>query len=127
MDAAAVMPRNFLVSVGDARPASGDRPSASRIYRNAVAVDGFPAPLPATTLYELFQASVAAFGPERCLGWRPIIDGKPQAYEWLTYTETAARVDAAASGLAGLGLGSGARVGVYGVNCVEWMVALQVR
>lgn len=121
------MPRSHLITLGDIRPASGDQPSASRVYRNAVAADGFPTPVSATTLYELFQNSVTKFSSERCLGWRPIVDGKVQAYQWLTYQEVAARVEAAASGLAKLGLAAGARVGVYGINCVEWMVSLQVR
>jgi hypothetical protein len=36
-------------------------------------------------------------------------------------------VTAVASGLAAQGLKRGDRVGVYGANCVEWMLALQVR
>lgn len=94
-----------------------------------VAKEGFPHPIEATTLYELFQNSVAKYGQENLLGWRPIdkATGKPGAYQWLTYDETNAKVQAIASGLAGLGLAANDRVGVYGVNCCEWMIAMQVR
>ncbi|KAF8060497.1 LACS4 [Scenedesmus sp. PABB004] len=118
---------SYLVPTGEVRPASGDTPSASRVYRNVVAKDGFPeAPGGVKTLYELFQTSVGKFGAEKLLGWRPVgADGKPGPYEWLSYAQTAARVEAVASGLAGLGVQPGQRVGVYGVNCPEWMIAMQ--
>lgn len=117
----------YLVPVGDVRPANGDTPSASRVYRNSIAKDGFPSAISATTLHELFQDSVKKYGKERLLGWRPINEetGKAGPYQWLSFDETAKKVDAVASGLAGLGLGAGDRIGVYGVNCCEWMIAMQ--
>jgi len=42
------------------------------------------------------------------------------------YAEVSEKVTAVASGLAAQGLKRGDRVGVYGANCVEWMLALQV-
>lgn len=121
------MASKFLVPVGDIRPAEGDRPSASKIYRNAVAEKGFPE-LGAKTLYELFQNSVSKYSGEKCLGWRPVdkATGKASEYQWMTYGETNEKVQAIASGLAGLGLTAQNRVGVYGVNCPEWMIAMQV-
>eukprot|EP00775_Hariotina_reticulata_P012350 gene12350-12484_t len=96
-------------------------------YRNIVAKDGFPAVIKATTLHELFQDSVKQFGNEKLLGWRPIDKetGKAGPYQWLTYSETNEKVSDIASGLAGLGLAAGDRVGVYGMNCCEWMIAMQ--
>jgi long-subunit acyl-CoA synthetase (AMP-forming) len=92
-----------------------------------VAKDGFPS-IEATTLFELFQNSVAKYSGEKLLGWRPIdaATGKAGPYEWLTYGEVNKKVEAIASGLAGLGVKAGDRVGVYGVNCCEWMMAMQV-
>jgi len=119
---------NHLVSIGDIRPAQGEKPAASKIYRNIVAKDGFPTALKATTLHELFQNSVKEFGNEKLLGWRPIDEetGKAGAFQWLTYSETNVKVSNIASGLDGLGLTAGDRVGVYGMNCCEWMIAMQV-
>jgi long-chain acyl-CoA synthetase len=116
----------YLVGLGEIREATASKPSASRIYRLAISKDGFPAN-EHNTLHELFQQSVAKYSNEPLLGWRPIDEqGKPGAYEWITFAETAERVNEVASGLAGLGLTAGQRVGVYGVNCPEWMLAMQV-
>jgi long-subunit acyl-CoA synthetase (AMP-forming) len=38
----------------------------------------------------------------------------------------AAKVDAIASAIEGLGLGKQSAVGVYGINCPEWMITMQV-
>lgn len=38
-----------------------------------------------------------------------------------------AKVEAIASAIAGLGLGKADSVAVYGQNCPEWMVTMQVR
>lgn len=120
-------PRNtYLVGLGEIREATPNKPSASKIYRLGIAKDGFPQSEHAT-LHELFQKSVAKYSKEPLLGWRPVgEDGKVGPYEWMTYEETGARVNEVASGLAALGLTAGQRVGVYGVNCPEWMMAMQV-
>lgn len=52
-------------------------------------------------------------------------DGVAGDFEWLTYAEVSALVAKIASCLAGLGLSRQSRVGVYGANCEEWMVAMQ--
>jgi len=91
-------------------------------------VDGFPdlsASGGATTLYELFQNSAKKFATEKCLGYRPIVDGVAGDYKWFTYAEVAKKVDDIASGVSALGLKKNDRVGVYGPNCVEWMIAMQ--
>jgi long-chain acyl-CoA synthetase len=126
--AAELKPRDvYLAGISEIRPASADRPSASRIYRLPIAKDAFPTS-EWSTLHELFQKSVAKHSKEPLLGWRPFDEaGKVQPYVWITYEETAERVKEVASGLAALGLTAGSRVGVYGVNCPEWMLAMQVR
>jgi long-chain acyl-CoA synthetase len=129
MAAADLKPRHqYLVEAGPSRPAKGNVPSASKVFRNSVAADGFPTS-DHTTLHELFSSSVAKFAAEPLLGWRPIDEATGKAageFEWMTYEQTAAAVGEVASGLAGLGLAAGNRVGVYGVNCPEWMIAMQV-
>ena len=69
--------------------------------------------------------SVAKFGSNACLGHRPISCGQPGPYEWLTYAEVGERVNAIASGMMALGLKAHGRVGVYGINSPEWMMAMQ--
>lgn len=116
----------YLVGLGEIRAATASKPSASKIYRLPIAKDGFPKS-EFTTLHDLFEKSVAKFAQLPLLGWRPFDEnGKVQPYKWMTYEETAARVKEVASGLAALGLTAGQRVGVYGVNCPEWMMAMQV-
>jgi long-chain acyl-CoA synthetase len=78
-------------------------------------------------LYELFQSSVKKYSNEKCLGYRPIVDGVAGDYVWFTYAEIAKKVEDVASGIAALGLNKKDRVGVYGPNCVDWMIAMQVR
>lgn len=54
-------------------------------------------------------------------------DGVAGPFEFLSYGETGARVAHVAAALAALGLKRGDRVGIYGQNSAEWMIALQVR
>ena len=47
-------------------------------------------------------------------------------YQWQSYAEVGARVEAVGSGAALLcGVNKGDRVGVYGTNSPEWMIAMQ--
>ena len=39
------------------------------------------------TLYESFESAVHQFGGRKCLGWRPIRDGKAGDFEWYTYKQ----------------------------------------
>jgi len=38
-----------------------------------------------STLYDLFEQSVSKYPGNKCLGWRPIKDGKAQDYVYITY------------------------------------------
>ena len=72
--------------------------------------------------------SVAKFGGNPCLGRRPISsEGEAGPYEWLTYAEVGERVSAIGSGLMTLGHKAHGRIGVYGINAPEWMMAMQAR
>ena len=39
------------------------------------------------TLFDMFERSARQFADCKCLGWRPVVDGQPGAYEWMTYKE----------------------------------------
>lgn len=117
-----------LVATGDVRPAQGSRPAASKIYRNKASIEGDQRPFKGTTLHETFQDSVSTYSNQPCFGYR-LIDketGKAGDYQWITYAEANEKVKAVASGLAGLGVSAGQKVGVYGANCLEWQSAMQV-
>lgn len=51
------------------------------------AKSGFPTLDGVSTLYDLFERSVAKFPDSKCLGWRPIKDGKAQDYVYITYKQ----------------------------------------
>lgn len=118
------MTYEWLVQVGDSRPAANGQPSASPIYRNKWSKDGFPT-LDVKTLYESFTRSVEKYPNNPCLGSRAITEKGAGPYTFLTYKEVSDKVHAVASAIASLGAKPGNRVGVYSVNCVEWMLALQ--
>jgi hypothetical protein len=54
-------------------------------------------------------------------------DGVAGDFTYLTYQEVADKVKAFATSLAATGLKKGDRVAVFGANCTEWMIAMQVR
>ena len=55
--------------------------------RNVAAKGGFPTLNGVSTLYDLFEQSVSKYPDNKCLGWRPIIDGKAQDYVYITYKQ----------------------------------------
>ena len=91
-----------------------------------------------TTLHEAFRRGVRIAGDGPCMGTRPMTavlgaGGKPELaagpYEWLTYAQVAARVDACGAGMLRLGLAppnaDALRLaGVYSKNRLEYAVAI---
>lgn len=69
--------------------------------------------------------SVQRFPDNPCLGHRPIKYGEPGPYKWQTYREVGEAVDAIAGGIMQLGHKAHGRIGVYGINSPEWMIAMQ--
>lgn len=111
----------LLTTVGPERPVSADVPSASPVYELAGGNDIKDDLDGNTTLANMWTRSVRKWPNNPCLGTR--VKGKP--YTFMTYTEVAAKVDAIASAIEGLGLGKQSAVGVYGINCPEWMITMQ--
>lgn len=72
------------------------------------------------------SASTKKFANRPCLGYRKVVNGQAQPYEFLSYHEVGSRVAAVAAGYVSLGLGPKDRVGVIGPNSVDWMVSMQV-
>jgi long-chain acyl-CoA synthetase len=71
-----------------------------------------------TTLVEMFERSVAAFGASPLFGVK-----RGTQWSWITYGEVGRRVDALRGGLAGLGVKRGDRVAIISNNRVEWAVS----
>lgn len=115
------------VVVEPAREAVDGKPSQSPIYRNKNGVHGLPTTVNGySTMYELFAHSVEKFGDRKCLGWRPIdSEGNAQPYTYLTYKETNEVVSHVADALRKLGAKPKAKIGVWSVNCVPWMVTIR--
>lgn len=115
----------LLAEVAPAQPAKGDKKAVGPTYRVAYAKDGFPELEGVKTLHELFQRSAKKFATRPCVGHRPIVDGKPQPFEFLSYQEIADMVAEVAAGYAALGAKPKDKVSICGVNCTEWMLAMQ--
>ena len=101
-------------------------PAADPVYKAAKAKDRFQHLKDVSTCYELYQRSVKLYPDRPCLGSRKIIDGQAQPYEYMTYTETSRIVANIGSAMRHVGVNEQGRVGVFGANCPEWMIALQV-
>ncbi|EFN60000.1 hypothetical protein CHLNCDRAFT_29209 [Chlorella variabilis] len=111
--------QSFITEVAPAIPAVGETPARGPEYRATIAKDGPPA-IPYNSLYEMFMASVDKFPENKCLGHR-----EGAGYAWRTYKQTAEEAAAIGSALVKVGLAPHGRVGVYGANSPEWMIAMQ--
>lgn len=72
------------------------------------------------------RQSCEKYHSKPCLGYRPIIDGVAQPYEFITYAEAEAKTACLASAFKQIGLKRSDKVCVLGSNCPEWMLAMQV-
>jgi len=117
---------DWTIEVEPARAAREGVPAAGPVYKCAQAKDGFPHLTNVSTCYELFQRSVKLYPERPCLGYRNTVDGQVQPFSYITYTEAGLKVAQIGSGLRAIGLTEHGRVGVFGANSPEWMIALQV-
>eukprot|EP01026_Neomeris_dumetosa_P050635 TRINITY_DN44443_c0_g1_i10.p1 TRINITY_DN44443_c0_g1~~TRINITY_DN44443_c0_g1_i10.p1 ORF type:complete len:663 (-),score=91.10 TRINITY_DN44443_c0_g1_i10:340-2328(-) len=82
-----------------------------------------------SSLYELFEASVQKYSDNNCLGFRE--QSKEDSshwsdYQWLTYKQVQDQVAYISSSCKTVfGLSKGSKVGIFGANSVEWMIAMQ--
>jgi long-chain acyl-CoA synthetase len=118
---------NLLIEVSPAVPASENTLATGPVYRNVAAKDEYASLPGITTLYELFSASAAKYPDNKCLGKRATgVDGEAGPYEWDTYKQVADKVAACGSAFSAVGIEAKGRVGVFGANSPEWMIAMQV-
>uniref|UniRef100_A0A452XW33 AMP-dependent synthetase/ligase domain-containing protein n=1 Tax=Aegilops tauschii subsp. strangulata TaxID=200361 RepID=A0A452XW33_AEGTS len=116
----------FTIQVEDGKPGKDGRPAVGPVFRNILAKDGFPPLDPdMRTSWDVFRTAAGKYPDNRMLGWRPFKDGVPGPYLWKSYKEVYEEVLQIGSALQQLGVQPGSRVGIYGSNCPQWVVAMQ--
>ena len=96
------------------------------MYRSRDAEQGFADRPNVSNLFESFSRAAAQHAERQCLGWRSPARGPYAPYQWLTYAETLRRIEWVGAGLHTLNLGLSERIGLYGANCKELMIAMWV-
>lgn len=75
------------------------------------------------TLYDNWESSVELYPEVEFLGQRPIAaNGTPGPYQWMTYAEAGKVRTAIGAGLLHYGVQTGDTVGLYSINCRDWML-----
>lgn len=120
------MDKQFAVKVEDGRKGVDGEPSVGPIYRNLLAKDGSP-PLDTDlkTTWDVFRNSVEKYPDNRMLGWRELVDGNWGPYLWKTYKTVYEEVLHTASAIRASGIEPGCKIGIYGSNCPQWIVAME--
>ena len=85
---AAMAAQTITIPISEPTPESGDRPSSSAVYRNAISKNGFPV-FDQKTMWEMHAFATETFANENAIGWRPIENGKAGPFTWMTYSKFA--------------------------------------
>ncbi|KAL5561047.1 hypothetical protein UlMin_030794 [Ulmus minor] len=116
----------FSAKVEEGREGRDGTLSVGPVYRNLLSQHNFPPPDPElSTAWDIFSKAVQKYPRNRMLGWRKSVDGKLGPYVWKTYNEVYEEVVQVGSALRASGAEPGARIGVYGSNCPEWIVTME--
>ncbi|XP_004288548.1 PREDICTED: long chain acyl-CoA synthetase 1-like [Fragaria vesca subsp. vesca] len=116
----------FSAKVEEGRKGQNGKPSVGPVYRNLLSKNDFPPPHPEiNTAWDVFSQSAQKFPGNRMLGWRKIVDGKIGPYVWKTYKEVYEEVLLVGSALRASGVELGSRIGIYGSNCPQWIMAME--
>nr|XP_043635458.1 long chain acyl-CoA synthetase 1-like [Erigeron canadensis] len=120
------MDKKFAVIVEEGKKGVNGEPSIGPVYRNLLSKDGFP-PLDTNleSTWEVFKNSVEKYPNNKMLGWREFVDGKWGPYKWKTYKTVYDEVLHTASATRTSGIEPGCKVGIYGANCPQWIVAIE--
>ncbi|XP_022156999.1 long chain acyl-CoA synthetase 1 isoform X2 [Momordica charantia] len=118
--------KSFSVKVEEGREGKDGKPSIGPVYRNFLSKDEFPPPYDdLSTSWDLFSVSAKKHAAKRMLGWRKFVEGKPGPYVWKTYKEVYGDVLNIGSALRAVGAKPGSRIGIYGANCPQWIIAME--
>ncbi|KAK4558223.1 hypothetical protein RGQ29_007832 [Quercus rubra] len=116
----------FSAKVEEGREGLDEKPAVGPVYRNSLSKNEFPPPDPnISTAWDVFSVSVEKNPQNRMLGWRKFVDGKLGPYVWKTYKEVYDEVMCIGSALRASGAEPGSRVGIYGSNCPQWIMAME--
>ncbi|KAL5700788.1 long-chain-fatty-acid--CoA ligase [Ranunculus cassubicifolius] len=116
----------FAAQVESGRQGQNGEPSIGPVYRSLLSKDQFPPPdEDIGTTWDMFKISAEKYSGNKMLGRREFVDGKFGPYVWKTYKEVYTEVLQIGSALRASGANPGSRVGIYGANCSQWIVAMQ--
>ncbi|KAG9145784.1 hypothetical protein Leryth_011222 [Lithospermum erythrorhizon] len=116
----------FGVKVEEGIEGKDGKPSVGPVIRNLLAEHEFPPIDPKLcTSWNMFKASVEKYPENKMLGCREFTDGRWGAYNWKTYKQVYDEVLSTGSAIRAHGIEPGSRVGVYGSNCPQWIVAME--
>lgn len=118
--------KSFSIKVEEGKEGKNGMLSVGPVYRNLLSKNEFPPMDPDfTSAWDIFSTSVKKHPQNRMLGWRKIVDGKIGPYVWKTYKEAYDEVLQIASALKACGAKSGSKIGIYGSNCPQWIIAME--
>ncbi|XP_034894608.1 long chain acyl-CoA synthetase 4 [Populus alba] len=118
--------RKYLVEVEQAKEAIDGKPSTGPVYRSLFAKDGFPPPVPGLeSCWDIFRMSVEKYPNNPMLGRREIVNGKAGNYVWQTYKQVYDTVVQVGNSIRSCGVEPGAKCGIYGANCAEWVMSME--
>ncbi|KAL3827751.1 hypothetical protein ACJIZ3_016553 [Penstemon smallii] len=118
--------KKFAVKVEQGKEGRDGQPSVGPVYRNLLSEHEYPPVDPnLSTAWEVFRASVEMYPENRMLGWRESVDGKWGPYLWKSYKQVYHETLDTGSALRAHGILPGARIGIYGTNCPQWIVAME--
>ncbi|KAJ1397932.1 AMP-dependent synthetase/ligase [Sesbania bispinosa] len=118
--------KSFAAMVEEGKEGKNGMLSVGPVYRNLLSKNGFPPMDPDfSTAWDIFCVSVKNHPQNRMLGWRNVVDGNIGPYVWKTYKEVYDEVLHVGSALRASGAEPGCRIGVYGSNCPQWIVAME--
>ncbi|KAK7337547.1 hypothetical protein VNO77_18128 [Canavalia gladiata] len=117
---------SFAAKVEEGREGTNGEPSVGPVYRNLLSKNEFPPMDPdLNTAWDIFSVAAKKYPQNRMLGWREFVDAKIGPYNWKTYKEVYDEVQHVGSALRASGAEPGSRIGVYGSNCPQWIVAME--
>eukprot|EP00897_Mesotaenium_endlicherianum_P001315 jgi/Mesen1/1210/ME000128S00185 len=113
----------WTIKVQDAVP--DVTPTKGPSYKSKLAKDGYPKLDGVSTVWELFRRSAEVYPNNNMLGMRDMTGGKAGPYIWETYAQVFEKTKYIASAFRSLGVEAKGRVGIYGANCSQWVIAME--